>query len=77
VKQSEERGNCIMRSFITFTLSPNIIRIIKTRRVRWAGNVACMGEKRNMYRCLVGKPEGKRPLAKRRRKWDDNIKMNF
>jgi hypothetical protein len=48
--------------------SPSIIRIIKLRRMRWAGHVAQMGEKRNTYRLLVGKPEGKRPLGKPRRK---------
>jgi hypothetical protein len=44
--------------------SPNIIRMIKSRRMRFAGNVACMGEKRNAYRILVGKPEGRRPLGR-------------
>jgi hypothetical protein len=48
--------------------SPSIIRIIKSRRVRWAGHVARMGEKRNAYRLLVGKPEGKRPLGRLRRR---------
>jgi hypothetical protein len=48
--------------------SPSIIRIIKWRRIRWAGHVARMGEKRNAYRLLVGKPEGKRPLGRRRRR---------
>jgi hypothetical protein len=57
--------------------SPIIIRIIKSRRMRWAGHVARMGEKRNMYRLLVGKPEGKRPLRRPRRRWIDTIKMNF
>jgi hypothetical protein len=52
-----------MRSFIIYTL-PSIIRIIKSRRMRWAGHVAQMGEKRNVYRLLVGKPEGKRPLGR-------------
>jgi hypothetical protein len=52
-----------------------IIRIIKSRRMRWAGHVARMGEKRNVYRLLVGKPEGKRPLGRPRRRWIDNIKM--
>jgi hypothetical protein len=47
--------------------SPSIIRIIKSRRLRWAGHVARMGEKRNVYRLLVGKPEGKRPLGRPRR----------
>jgi hypothetical protein len=57
--------------------SPSIIRIIKTRRVKWAGHVARMGEKRNAYRLLVGKPEGKRPLGRPRRRWVDNIKMDL
>jgi hypothetical protein len=48
--------------------STSIIRIIKSRRVRWAGHVARMGEKRNVYRLLVGKPEGKRPLGRPRRR---------
>jgi hypothetical protein len=52
-----------MRSFVFCTLSSSIIRIIKSRRMRWAGHVAKMGEKRNAYRLLVGKPEGKRPLG--------------
>jgi hypothetical protein len=55
--------------------SPSIIRIIKSRRMRWAGHVGQMGEKRNEYRLLVGKPEGKRPLGRPRRRWRDNIKM--
>jgi hypothetical protein len=50
--------------------------MIKSRRMRWAGNVARMGEKRNTYRILVGKPEGKRPLGRPRRRWADNIKMD-
>jgi hypothetical protein len=48
-----------------FCSSPSIIRMIKSRRVRWAGHVARLGEKRNAYRILVGKPEGKRPLIRR------------
>jgi hypothetical protein len=55
--------------------SPCIIRIIKSRRMRWAGHVARMGEKENVYRLLVEKPEGKRPLGRPRRRWIDNIKM--
>jgi hypothetical protein len=55
--------------------SPSIIRIIKSRRMRWAGHVERMGEKRNAYRLLVGKPEGKRPLGRPRRRWVDNIRM--
>jgi hypothetical protein len=55
--------------------SPSIVRIIKSRRMRWAVHVERMGEKRNVYRLLVGKPEGKRPLGIPRRRWIDNIKM--
>jgi hypothetical protein len=55
---------------------PSKIRIIKLRRMKCAGHVARMGEKRNAYRLLVGKPEGKRPLGGSRRRWVDNIKMD-
>jgi hypothetical protein len=57
--------------------SPGIIRSIKSRRMRWAGHVARMGENRNVYRLLVGKPEEKRPLRRPRRRWMDNIKMDL
>jgi hypothetical protein len=57
--------------------SPSIIRIIKSRRMRWAGHIARMGEKRTAYRVLVGKPEGKRPLGRLRRRWEDNIRMDL
>jgi hypothetical protein len=57
--------------------SPSIIRIIKSRSMRWAGHVARMGEKRNVYRLLVGKPEVNRPLGRPRRRWIDNIKMDL
>ena len=53
--------------------SPNIVRVIKSRRMRWAGHVARMGEERGVYRVLVGKLEGKRPLGRPRRRWVDNI----
>jgi hypothetical protein len=53
--------------------SPNVIRMIKSRRMRWVGHVARNGEKMNAYRILVGKPEGKRPLGRPRRRWKDNI----
>jgi hypothetical protein len=56
---------------------PNIVRVIKSRRMRWAGHVARMGESRGVYRVLVGKPEGKRPLGRPRSRWEDNIKMNL
>jgi hypothetical protein len=55
--------------------SPNIIRVIKSRRMRWAGRVAHMGEKRGAYRILVGRPEGRQPLGRPRCRWEDNIKM--
>jgi hypothetical protein len=57
--------------------SPSIIRILKWRRMRWAGRVAQMGEKRNLYRLLVGNPEGMRPLGRPRRRWIDNINMGL
>jgi hypothetical protein len=56
--------------------SPSIIRILKSRRMRWAGHISRIGEKRNVYRLLVGKPEGKRPLGRPRRRWIDNIKTD-
>jgi hypothetical protein len=60
-----------------FYSSPSIIRIMKSRRMRWAGHVARMGEKNNAHRLLVGKPERKRPLGRTRRRWVDNIKIDF
>jgi len=57
--------------------SPNIVRLMKSRRMRWAGHVARMGERRGVYRVLVRKPEGKRPLGRPRRRWEDNIKMDL
>jgi hypothetical protein len=62
---------------ITHYFSPNIIRVIKSRRLRWAGYVAHMGERRGAYRALVGKPVGRRPLGRPRRRWEDNIKMDL
>jgi hypothetical protein len=57
--------------------SPSIIRVIKARRVRWAGHVARMREVRGAYNILVGRPEGRRPLGRPRRRWEDNIKMDL
>ena len=57
--------------------SPNIVRVIKSRRMRWAGHVARMDEERGAYRVLVGKPERKRPLERPRRRWVDNIRMDL
>jgi hypothetical protein len=56
---------------------PNIVRVVKSIRMKWAGHVARMGEWRVMHRMLVGKPEGKRPLGRPRRRWEDNIKMDL
>jgi hypothetical protein len=56
---------------------PDIIRPVKSRRMRWAGHVARMGEKRKVYKILVGKPEGKRPLGRPRRRWEDGIRMGL
>ena len=56
---------------------PNIVRVVKSRRMRWAGHVARMVENRGVYRVLVRKPEGKRPLGRPRRRWEDNIKMDL
>jgi hypothetical protein len=57
--------------------SPDIIRQVKSRRMRWAEHVARMGEERKMYKVLVGKPEGKRPLGRPRRRWEDGIRMDL
>jgi len=57
--------------------SPNIVWVIKSRRMRWAGHVASMGEERVVYRVLVGKPEGRRPLGRPRHRWVDNIRTDL
>ena len=57
--------------------SPNIVRVIKSRRTRWAGHVARMGKERGVYSVLVGKPEGRGPLGRPRRRWVDNIRMDL
>jgi hypothetical protein len=56
---------------------PNIVRVVKSRRMRWVGHVARMGEGTDVHRVLVGKSEGKRPLGRPRRRWEDNIKMDL
>ena len=74
-----------LRCVISFTVVvpwdlyslPNIVRVVKSRRMRWAGHVARMGEDRGVHRVLVGKPEGKSPLGRPRRRWEDNIKMDL
>jgi hypothetical protein len=57
--------------------SPNIIRVIKSRRMRWTGLVARMGDRIDTYRILVGRPEGRRPSGRPRRRWEDNIKIDL
>ena len=57
--------------------SPNIVRVIKSRRMRWAGHVARTGERKGLYRVFVGKTEGKRPLGRPRHRWEDNIKIDL
>ena len=57
--------------------SPNIVRVIKSRRMRWVGHVARMREGRGVYRVLVGQPEGRRPLRRPRHRWEDNIRMDL
>ena len=57
--------------------SPNIVRVIKSRRLRWAGHVARMEEGRSAFKILTGKPIGKRPLGRPRRRWEDNIRMDL
>src|SRR5215471_10568443 len=57
--------------------SPSIVQVVKSRRMRWARHVARMGEERGVHRVLVGKPGGKRPLGRPRRRWEDNIKLDL
>jgi hypothetical protein len=57
--------------------SLNIVRVIKSRRMRWVGHVARMGEGRGVYRVLIGRTKGKRPLGRPKRRWEDNIKMDL
>jgi hypothetical protein len=57
--------------------SPNIIRVIKSRSMRWAGHVARIGERKGVYKVSVGRPEGKRPLGRPRRRWEENIKLDL
>jgi len=56
---------------------PNVVRVVKSRRMRWAGHAARMWEGRGVHRILVGKPEGKRPMGRPRRRWEDNIKTDL
>ena len=69
--------NYVMRSTYGLYSLPNIFRVIKSRRMMWAGHVAHMMESRGVYRVLVGKPEEERPLGRPRHSWEYNIKMNL
>ena len=73
---TEERRRLHNEELNDLYSSPNIVRVIKSRRMRWAGRVARMGEERGVYTALVGKPEGKRPLGRPRRRWVDNIRKD-
>ena len=57
--------------------SPDIVRVIKSRSLRWVGHVACVGERRGVYRVLFGRPEGRKPLGRSRLRWERNIKMDL
>ncbi|KAJ4431392.1 hypothetical protein ANN_19989 [Periplaneta americana] len=87
-QKKRERDKAILRRKVIYKMketkylfalypSPDITRNIKSRRLRWTGHVARMGEYRNAYRVLVGRPEGKRPLGRPRRRWEDNMKMDL
>jgi hypothetical protein len=76
-KVTEQWRKLHNREFYNLYSSPDIIRQIKSRRMRWAGHVACMGDRRNVYRLLVEKPEGKRPLESPGRRREDGIKMDL
>jgi hypothetical protein len=76
----QERIHLYLQHLVFVTpllLSAAFVRVVKSRRMRWAGHVARMGEDRGVHRVLVGKPEGKRPLGRPRRRWEDNIKMDL
>jgi hypothetical protein len=72
-----EWGKLYVKKLNDLYSSPNIFRVMKSRRMRWLGHVAHMGERRGIYRVLVGKLEGKRPLGRLRRRWEDNIIMDL
>jgi len=74
---TEEWGRLHNEELNDLYSSPNIVRVIKSRRMRWAGYVARMGEERGAYRAFLGKPEGRRPLGRPRRRWVDNIRMDL
>ena len=76
-KKLEENGkSCIMLSYMHCILAPNIIRNLKSRRLRWAGHVACMEQSRNAQGVLMGRVQGKRYLGRPRRRWENNTVFN-
>jgi hypothetical protein len=78
IVESSNRFSLVHFHFLKINFHKYIrLRMIKSRKMRWAGHVARMVARRNAYRLLVGKPEGRRPLGKPRRRWVDNIKMDF
>jgi hypothetical protein len=80
LKRDETVGGCKkLHNEVIHNLysSQSLIRMIKSRRMRWTGHVVCMEEKSNAYRFLVGKPERERPLCRPRRRWEDNSKIKF
>jgi hypothetical protein len=69
--------NCINDELHSLYSSPNIVRVIKSRRMGWVGHVAHMRERRGVYKVLDGMPKGKRPLVRPRHRWEDNIKLDL
>jgi hypothetical protein len=76
-RKTDRGENFIMMNFTACILYENIVRVIKSRRMSLTGHVACVGEGIDVYRVLVGRSEGKRPLGRPRREWEDNIKMTL
>jgi hypothetical protein len=78
-KMEEDRSWRKLHNYKLHSLysSPNIVRMIKSRKMWWVGHVGRMEERRSVYRVLVGRPEGKRPVARSMRRWEDNIKMDL
>jgi hypothetical protein len=77
VKEDQARSKIHNEERNDLYCSPNIVRVIKSRRMRWAGHVVRMEERRGVYRDLMGIPEGKRPLGRPRSRWEDNNKMDL